>query len=191
MVINKNKHQRQSIRLRGYDYSRTKSYFVTVCTKDKECLLGEIVDGKMRSNEIHKMVQSVWNELPLNYPGVKIDAFVIMPNHVHGIIILDVGAPPRGCPKKGKGQAQGPAPTLSLPDVVHRLKSLTTAKYRQKVTEGVWQPFKGRFWHRNYYERVIRRHELTQIRQYIRTNPKNWETDTENPHNMEIIPCKP
>ncbi|MDP2673948.1 MAG: transposase [Dehalococcoidia bacterium] len=123
-----------------------------------------------------------------------------MPNHLHGIIIL-VGAGPRACPDKPRqpqgvdggpgrpqgvadesGQPQGVAPTLSLPDVVHRFKSLTTARYRQAVRDQGWPPFAGRLWQRNYYEHVIRgEDELDRVRQYIAENPLRWDEDPENP----------
>jgi REP element-mobilizing transposase RayT len=225
-------HHRRSIRLRGYDYTQAAAYFVTVCVQDRECLFGQIVDEEMRLTEAGQMVQSVWDALPQNYPGVDVDEFVVMPNHIHGIIVLTgddvgaddmtavVGATPRGCPddatghtvdrqahRSGDGQAQGPAPTdgvddmtdvgatprgcpddadhaagLSLPDVVHRFKSFTTAQYRHGVKHHGWIPFPGRLWQRNYYEHVVRNHdELRRIRQYIEDNPAKWALDPENP----------
>jgi len=182
--FNREKHHRRSIRLPGYNYAQAGAYFVTVCAQNRECLFGEIVDGKMRLKDAGRMVGSVWEELPRHYAGIDIDAFVVMPNHVHGIIILRdhhvVGATPRGCPTSG--QAQGPAPTMSLPDVVHRFKSLTTARYRQGVAEKGWPPFCRRLWQRNYYEHVIRgEDELNRIRRYIEDNPTMWQMDRENP----------
>ncbi|MDO8136598.1 MAG: transposase [Candidatus Brocadiales bacterium] len=136
-------------------------------------------------NEIGQMVQKTWVELPTHYVGVDIDEFAIMPNHLHGIIILTVGAGPRACPEE-KGQPQGVAPTtiLSLPDVMHRFKSLTTRRYIEGVKQNNWEPFKKHFWQRNYYEHVIRNEEdLNQIREYVITNPLKWAMDSENPNN--------
>ena len=102
-----------------------------------------------------------------------------MPNHIHGIILLDgpVGAGPRACP----GQPRGVAPTLSLPDVVHGYKSLSTTRYRHRVKLEGWVPFSGRLWQWNYYEHIIRNDEsLYRIREYIMTNPLRWELDREN-----------
>jgi putative transposase len=82
------KRHRRSIRLRGYDYAQAGAYFVTIVTKDRACLFGEIVDGEMRPNQFGRIIQATWNELPEHYPGVECDAFVVMPNHVHGIIVL-------------------------------------------------------------------------------------------------------
>ncbi|MCJ7458451.1 MAG: transposase, partial [candidate division Zixibacteria bacterium] len=109
-IPEKEKHHRRSIRLKEYDNSHPGAYFVTVCAYNWKHLFGEIVNSKMRLNRIGKMIQSVWSELPQNYQGVNTDAFVVMPNHIHGIIVLSsVGATPCGCPPPG--QAQGPAPT--------------------------------------------------------------------------------
>ncbi|MBI2358695.1 MAG: transposase, partial [Deltaproteobacteria bacterium] len=187
MGFNPDKNHRRSIRLKGYDYKQPGAYFVTICTQNRECLFGDIVDGTTRLNDWGQMVQSVWNELPQHYPGVDIDAFVVMPNHIHGIIVLMddhiVGATPRGCPVPGvPGQAQGPAPTMSLADVVHRFKSLTTARFRHDVIQNNWHPFHGRLWQRNYYEHVIRNEsEWDRIREYIAANPAQWDEDINNP----------
>lgn len=86
-------HHRRSVRLRGYDYSQAGAYFVTICTQNRECLFGDIVDREMRLNDAGEMVQMVWDEIPANYPGVNIDQIVIMPNHIHGIVVT-VGAAP-------------------------------------------------------------------------------------------------
>lgn len=173
MTFDSDVHHRRSIRLRHYDYASTGAYFVTVCAQGRECLFGGITNGEMEMNEAGRMVRSVWQELPDHYPGVEIDIFAVMPNHFHGIVLLVeagpqihekadtgrfvVGAAPRGCPVFGKtqkereqhteGHPQGGAPTtLSLPDIVHRFKSLSTARYRQGVKTQGWQPFPGRLW---------------------------------------------
>ena len=96
---------RRSIRLSGYDYSQAGAYFVTICTQNRECLFGDIVNWEMVLNNAGRMVETVWNELPKSYPRVSTDAFQIMPNHIHGIVVItrsdavsSVGATPRGCP---------------------------------------------------------------------------------------------
>ena len=211
---------RRSIRLPGYDYSQAGAYFVTVCVEGRECRLGGIVRGEMRLNMVGEMVQAVWQELPAHYPGVDVDTFVVMPNHVHGIILIGrargpartaipaandlVGAGPGARPDDGghdvngqwAGQAQGPAGKgqpqgvartagigpggrMSLSDVVHRFKSLTTARYRDGVKQQGWPRFDGRFWQRNYHEHIVRdAAELDRIRRYIAQNPANWARDT-------------
>jgi REP element-mobilizing transposase RayT len=80
------------MRLKGYDYSEAGAYFVTVCAQNRECLFGDVVDGEMRLNDAGQMVQNIWNDLPARYPDVETDEFVVMPNHLHGIIVI-VGAP--------------------------------------------------------------------------------------------------
>ncbi|MBI3065758.1 MAG: transposase [Deltaproteobacteria bacterium] len=163
MKFEPDKRHRRSIRLRGYDYAQAGAYFVTIVTKDRTCLFGEIVEGQMRLNDAGRSIQATWDELPNHYSSVECDAFVVMPNHFHGIIALvndggvgvnDVGAGPCACPEKGKpqksGQPQGVAPTISLPDVVHRFKTLTTKRYVDGVKSSDWTPFAGRLWQRNY-----------------------------------------
>jgi REP element-mobilizing transposase RayT len=204
MRFHPERHHRRSIRLKGYDYRQAGAYFVTVCTQDRSFLFGEMVHGEMRLNDAGKMVYDVWNDLPAFYPGVQTDAFIVMPNHIHGIIIL-VGADPRVCPDADPrvcpdadprvcpdadprvcpGQPQGVAPTMGLPDVVHRFKTMTTKRYADGVKRLGWEPFRGRLWQRNYYEHIIRNEEsLNRIREYILTNPMRWALDRENPHRV-------
>ena len=222
MRFDPERHHRRSIRLKGYDYHQAGAYFVTICTQDRAFLFGQVVHGEMRLNEAGKMVYDVWNDLPAFYPGVQTDAFIVMPNHIHGIIIL-VGADPRVCPDadprvcpgqpsvgvgpcaypdscprayRGEppvgvgpraypGQPQGVAPTMGLPDVVHRFKTMTTKRYADGVKRLGWEPFRGRLWQRNYYEHIIRNEEsLNRIREYILTNPMRWALDRENTHRV-------
>ncbi|MBI2487874.1 MAG: transposase [Deltaproteobacteria bacterium] len=185
MTYDPEKHHRRSIRLKEYDYSQAGAYFVTVCTQNRECLFGGIVDGQMRLTDAGQMVQTTWDELPKHYTGIDIDEFVVMPNHVHGIILIqDVGAGPGACPNKG--QPQGVTSTLSLPDVVHRFKSITTTRYRHGVAQKCWSPFPGRLWQRNYYEHIIRNEDdLLDIREYITNNPSRWSEDENNPINFK------
>ena len=88
MKYDPDKHHRRSIRLKGYDYSQAGAYFVTICTQDRECLFGDVVDGEMRLNDAGQMVHRIWNDLSVKYPDIEMDEFVVMPNHVHGIIML-------------------------------------------------------------------------------------------------------
>lgn len=179
------KHLRRSIRLKDYDYSQTGAYFVTICARNREYLFGKIVEGKMQLNKTGEMIQKMWIELPRNYPGVEIDAFIVMPNHIHGIIVLTgVGAGPCACPNGG--QPQGVAPTISLPDVVHRFKSLTTTRYRQTLSPKGLHSLPNRLWQRNYYEHVVRNeNELNRIREYIIYNLLQWQFDRENPEYIQ------
>jgi len=178
-------HHRHSIRLKGYDYSRAGVYFVTICTQNRRCLFGHVVDWEMVLNDAGRMVETVCGKMPAHYPGIDTDLFQIMPNHIHGIII--VGAGLRACPDDYQpgdknGQPQGVAPTLSLSDVVHRFKTLTTKRYTDGVKQHGWPPFPGRLWQRNYFEHIVRNEdELNRIREYITNNPMKWELDRENP----------
>lgn len=175
-------HHRHSLRLQGFDYTQEGAYFVTVCLQELACLFGDVSDGKMILNDTGKMVQAIWNDIPSHYAGIDTDACVIMPNHIHAIIVI-VGASPCGRPDWDIGQAQGPAPTkLSLADVIHRFKTMTTKCYADGVKQKDWPPFRGRLWQRNYYEHVIRDEaSLNLIRQYIMDNPSRWAEDEENP----------
>ena len=178
-------YNRQSTRLKEYDYTRAGAYFVSICSQNRQCLFGQIIDvgaGPCACPETHLskvglMVQSIWNKIPKFYAGIETDEFKIMPNHIHGIIIID----------ELKGQARGVAPTtnLSLPDIVYRFKSITTKKYIDGVKQNLWKPFDGKLWQRNYYEHIIRNEaDLQDIRQYIINNPINWATDRNNPLNL-------
>jgi len=177
-------HRRRSIRLRGYAYSQAGAYFVTICVHNRKRLFGETADGKMVLNDAGRMVQTIWDEIPNNYNGIETNEFIVMPDHIHGIIVI-VGAAPCGTPDSGngaKGQPRGVDPTLSLPDVVHRYKTMTTKRYVDGVKQHGWPPFPRKLWQRNYYEHVIRNEgELNRIREYIINNPSKGEFDRENP----------
>ncbi len=173
------KYHRQSIRLKNYDYSQSGAYFVTICTQNRLCHFGCIENGIPELNDAGKIIQKIWIELPEYYPGVDIDIFVIMPNHIHGIIVLGgVGAGPRASPEDNTQPDSQMERAMTLPDVVHRFKSLTTTQYRHGVKMWNWPSFPGKLWQRNYYEHIIRSDsDLNRIRDYIQNNPKNWITD--------------
>lgn len=84
------RRSRRSIRLKGYDYAGAGAYFVTICAHNRECLFGKIVDGKMVLNDAGRMVETVWDQLPIRFPHLELDEFIVMPNHIHGILV-----PPR------------------------------------------------------------------------------------------------
>ncbi len=180
-------HHRRSIRLKGYDYSRPGAYFITLVTQDRACLFGEVVDGEMRLNEAGRMVEKWWAKLHHKFPNVQTDAFVIMPNHFHGIIVITsnpVGADPRVCPDEtGAHAGMGAHTGAPLPEIVQWFKTMTTNEYIRGVKQSGWLPFRGRLWQRNYYEHIIRDDAfLNRIRQYIAENPLRWHLDWENPH---------
>ena len=88
MTFDPEKHHRRSIRLKGYDYAQAGAYFVTICTQHRACLFGEVVNGQMQLNDAGRFVEQCWLDIPHHFPHVELEAFVVMPNHVHGIIVI-------------------------------------------------------------------------------------------------------
>ena len=181
-------HQRRSIRLKGYDYSQAGAYFVTIVAQGRLCLFGDVVDGEMRANDAGEMVWRVWDGMPGRFPSIEMDEFVVLPNHVHGVIIIRqslgslVGGQGDSGVQRDTGATTGAA---TVGDVVGAFKSLTTVEYGRGVRELDWPPFDRRLWQRNYYERVIRdESEFSRVREYIANNPMEWEFDRENPAMM-------
>jgi REP element-mobilizing transposase RayT len=193
MSYDPERHHRRSIRLKEYDYSQAGAYFVTICTQDRAHLFGDVVDGEMRLNDVGRMVVTEWERIPERFLNIELDAFIVMPNHIHGIIVIiqHVGAglvpAQNGATPVGAGlvPAQDGATTRVAPtvgDVVGAFKSRVTVEYIRRVKKSGWPPFRGRLWQRNYYEHIIRDEEsLNRIREYIATNPLRWHLDRENP----------
>ena len=162
------KHHRRSIRLPGYDYSQAGAYYVTIVTQRRTCLFGEIIDGEMYLSEYGKIVQKWWDEIPIHFPGVELGAFVIMPNHVHGIIFITTDRrgkvlSPLDDPKNNlqdvysdrTNNLGGETPPLRRPtlgQIVAYLKYQSTKEMNRIETDKVIT----KFWQRNYYEHVIR-----------------------------------
>jgi len=176
---------RHSIRLREYDYSQPGSYFITVCTGGKAPLFGEIVEGEMVLNPIGKVVERCWLAISNHFANIELDKFVVMPNHIHGIIVIypddnvnTVGAKPL---RLYKTKIHGPKPN-SIGTTIASFKSVATKKInilRDTAGHSIWQ--------RNYYERVIRNeNELNKIRRYIINNPAQWSYDIENRNGLPI-----
>ncbi len=178
MPYNPQIHHRRSIRLPQYDYTRAGAYFVTLCCHQKKCLFGEIERGIMELNAIGEVVQQVWLNLPNHFPQVELDDFVIMPNHLHGIVCLLgnddlINSEPSITPTTQmlNGTIKG-----SLGAILQNFKSVSTRRVN-KVTRN-----SGTIWQRNYYERVIRGDRAYEnIKRYIQQNPLKWEQDPENP----------
>ena len=186
--------QRRSIRLSDYDYTQKGAYFVTVCTLNRECVLGEIVDDEMQINAAGLLVAQTWDRLSLRFPSIELDALVVMPNHVHGIVVLTTVSPPPTPPdlvgaglalpeiniperKKDDQKPGTPRGAPTLGDVVGAFKSLSARACNQTLNRAG-----QRFWQRNYHEHIIRNEaDLARIREYIATNPARWTEDNENP----------
>ena len=179
--------KRKSTRMEGYDYSLPGAYFMTIVIQDRLCLFGDVVDDEVRPNLAGIMAQQSWEELPLRFPSIDLDAFVVMPNHIHGIVLIHrpVGASLVGAlapdVKRFGGVRKITSVGPSLGDVVGAYKSITTVRYGQGVKANGWRRFTGRLWQRNYYERVIRdAEEMERAREYIVNNPIGWKEDPEN-----------
>jgi len=201
------KHNRRSIRLPHYDYSKAGYYFVTITAQNREHLFGEIYDGVMVLNVAGEMVQRLWCDITNDFPNVALHDFVVMPNHIHGIIQIKyrdetVGADsisalqseqPNNVTSKpndtsSKQRADMPskqradmesAPTLST--IVQSFKRHTTLQYIKMVKNNTLPPFNKRIWQRNYYEHVVRdENDYGRISEYIESNPSTWNDDMLN-----------
>ncbi len=176
MAFDPERHRRRSIRLQEYDYSQAGAYLVTLCTKDRRNLFWEIGNGSMQLNPFGEIVQACWQDLPLRYPDMELDAFVVMPNHLHAIVLLPVGAI-HELPLQGHRIQRR---RMLLPKIVGYAK-MNTAKRINQLRDTPSTPV----WQRNYYEHVIRDEaSLSNIRLYIAENPMRWADDEENPINI-------
>ncbi len=203
----KNKYRIQSARLRNWDYGWNALYFVTICTKDRQCFFGNIEDGKMKLTNIGEMAQKYWFEIPEHFPFVKLDAFVVMPNHIHGIIEIakkndernvdgcnDDGCnvetqnfaslPPTVPPTDSKPKNKFGPQSKNLASIIRGYKIGVTknAKQYEKTQNIVSIPFK---WQPRYHDHIIRNDKsYHNIKNYIINNPAKWQADkfnTENP----------
>ncbi len=174
MSYNPEKHHRRSIRLKGFDYSRSATYFVTICVENRESLFGTILQNgecenasdRMLLNDVGKMVSAEWLDLPSRFPSMILDDFVVMPNHFHGIICISPDSQVN--------------PTLG--QIIGIFKSIVTHHYIIGVNIQNWKPFHKRLWQRNYYEHIVRDDfALQKIQQYIQNNPLTWQTDSLHP----------
>jgi len=176
-------HHRRSIRLPGYDYSQTGAYFVTICAHQKKHLFGEVIEGEVKTNEIGEMIWLYWDHLPRRYPNIEIDKFVLMPNHIHGIIrivepVRAIHESPRKTSRDSVGAVHEPPlrRKMLLAKIIGYFK-MNTAKRINEMRGLAGVPV----WQRNYYEHIVRNDdELNKIRDYIVTNPLRWPTDPEN-----------
>ncbi|MEN8122777.1 MAG: transposase [Bacteroidota bacterium] len=211
MKYNPNIHNRKSIRLKGYDYSKAGLYFITICVQNRACLFGNITNGKMNLNDAGVMVENEWVALPKRFQNIKLHEYIVMPNHFHAILEIvpknkntstqneNIVGPtlvvdPNN--KKGhpNGQPQGmpqqetnldiPPRKKTLGDMVGAFQSITTVEYIRGVKNNNWQRFDKKLWQRNYWEHIIRNEpEYYRIANYIRENPDKWDKDKLKPDN--------
>ncbi len=180
-------HHRRSIRLKDFDYSQPGGYFITIVTHQRECLFGEIANEEVILSKFGQVAKQQWEKLPRRFHNVELSAFVIMPNHIHGIIIIqDDRRGIAGNLQDFDEETSRYAPTKqqfgkmvagSIPTIVRSYKSAVS--YRINLMHGT----RGApVWQRNYYEHVIRNQSnLEQIYKYIQFNPIRWAKDEENP----------
>jgi REP element-mobilizing transposase RayT len=194
--MDENLHRR-SIRLQGRDYSFPDRYFVTICTAGRKNILGRVLEGTMEENKLGQIARACWMEIPRHFANAELDAFVVMPNHVHGLICLKRALNIRGhdvsCPYKPSpvaamktaetkevrgvsGEAFQKPARNSLPTIVRTYKAAVSRNARRVFHRSEWE-----IWQRNYYERVIRDdEEYKAAYRYVLENPLRWESDKEN-----------
>lgn len=179
------RHHRRSMRLKGYDYGAAGAYFITICTYQRHCLFGEIIDGEMHLNEFGRVVADCWDAIPGHFPSIQLDESVVMPNHVHGILVV-TDTPRRGmalpCPYPTMPRTEtrefGKPLAQTISTVVGSFKSAVTKRInilRNAPRTPVWQ--------RNFYDHIIR-HEasMQRIQHYVQTNPSSWRSDQLHPN---------
>ncbi|NJK69216.1 MAG: hypothetical protein HC789_09040 [Microcoleus sp. CSU_2_2] len=183
MKYNPDIHHKKSIRLKGYDYAQPGAYYITICTYQRQCLFGEIVSGVMHFNLISETIQYCWHRLPQNFPFIKLDAFVIMPNHLHGIILItdDYTTNKNQLFKQPIVQPVSSSQISTLPKgtesgslgaLVQNFKSIVTRRVN-RLTRNY-----GTIWQDGYYEKIIRdERAYHNIRKYIMENPLKWHDD--------------
>ncbi|HDQ23081.1 MAG TPA: transposase [Candidatus Uhrbacteria bacterium] len=169
--------ERKLNRWQGYDYSMPGFYYVTICTKNRICYFGEVKGGKMILNDFGKIAQNFWQQIPEHFKNCHSDEFIVMPNHLHGIIEIfydfdysTVGNTDLRSLQKTQ---------MLLPKIIHGFKSSVTRKINKIQNQIYFQ------WQKSFHDRVIRNEEeLINIRYYIQQNPGNWHEDRNNPKNI-------
>ena len=193
-----NKYRIQSARLQNWDYGSNAAYFITICTQNREHYFGEIENNKMQLSEIGKMANKYWFEIPEHFPFVKLDAFVVMPNHIHGIIVIDKPnndenidvtvtatataivetqnfaslppSPPLPPPPQSPSKNKFGPQSKNLASIIRGYK-IGVTKNAKKINP-LWQ------WQARYYDHIIKNDMAYQnIKEYIINNPKKWNDD--------------
>ncbi|MDP2960215.1 MAG: transposase [candidate division Zixibacteria bacterium] len=177
MKPNSEKHYRRSMRLKYHDYSQAGGYFVTICAHNMKSVFGDVVKGEMVLSEYGKIVNKFWNKIPIRFSNVEIDWLVVMPNHVHGVIIINNECRGGVSPPHSQGEATSPLQNPTLGQIIAYFKYQTA-----KLINQIRKMPRASVWQRNYYEHVIRNEDkLNKLRYYIQTNPLKWHRDRENP----------
>ena len=176
------RRDRKKNRLEDYDYSQDGYYFVTICTKNMVERFGEIRDDKMILSPIGEIVDQCWQAIPEHFPNVELDEYVVMPNHVHGVIVIennnDVGVQNFEPLHDKINKFQHIIPR-SLGSIIRGFKIGVTKYCRNNNCGNV-------VWQRNFYDHIIRNERsLTRIREYIHNNPSQWASDRNNPDNID------
>jgi putative transposase len=185
------KHHRRSIRLPEYDYAQAGAYYLTIVAWHREFLFGEVVNGEMKLTKFGLVAEQQWEKLPGRFPNIELGAFVIMPNHMHGIIVITDGRGTAGKRNDYDGKSSRRAPTRegfqkpvkgSIPTIVRSYKSAVAYRINlMRRTQGI------PVWQRNYYEHIIRNEQDLQNKtNYIEANPMLWDEDDENPINIKL-----
>lgn len=169
-------YSRRSIRLRGYDYRTAGVYFVTMCTFQNVCSFGHIRDCQMRKNDLGKIVCEEWLNIARSRKNVQLDQFVLMPNHLHGLIIITDRSLERSHERIQPARKDRSSTTIkagSLGAIIGQFKASVTRRARLANIVG-----SERIWQRNYFEHIVRNEEsMNEIRRYIEENPARWHID--------------
>ena len=187
MIHDPRKHHRRSTRLSGYDYRQPGAYFVTICTRDRVCVLGRIDAGEVWLSEQGVIATALWRDIAERFPHVCVDTFVVMPNHVHTIIIIEEMCRGGVTPPLHGGQTP---PLIDVDAEGERMPSLgqIVAYYKYQTTKQINRALGtpgAPFWQRNYFDHVIRsERELKAIRRYIAENSLKWDLDRDHPANI-------
>jgi REP element-mobilizing transposase RayT len=180
MKFDPDRHHRRSIRLKDYNYAQAGAYFVTVCTHERECVFGNVIAGEVQLNEYGRIVTACWEEIPHHFMGTELDAFVVMPNHIHGVVVItNDGKQPAGARATHASPLRKPRgpQCKSVGAIIGAFKSASTKRVNE-MGQVPGMPL----WQRDYHEHVIRdEHELDRIREYIAANPARWAEDVNNP----------
>jgi len=197
MTLFKNKFRVESARLKNWDYSSPGLYFITICTKNRKLLFGNIKgeyfgklikDAKMELSNIGKIAEKYWQEIPKHFNNAELDEYIIMPNHVHGIIqIINNDYPGRDVALQRL--YRGNHPNMSKISPLPKSLSTIIRSYKSIVTKIINEKYKlnNIIWQSRFYDHIIRNEkELYRIRKYINNNSYRWEFDRNNLENLYI-----